>query len=294
MRRRSRTTLVTVSYGPDAERCRYLCASVERYLPPEVPHLLIVPKKDLKLFTELKTARTRILATESIVPGHVMQLPFQDRWWLSPYSIPIRGWIMQQITKISAVFAVDTESMLFIDSDAVFIKSFDPDSLLKEGKVRLFRQAGAGNRPTQSKWHISAARLLGIEKKPYYGSDYISQLISWHSDTVRLLISRIKGAHKIPWQVMLYNSLHFSEYILYGIFVEHVLKGSNHYYDETNLCLCSWSNSAEAKTNTEKFFLENLQPHHVAILMQSTLGMSPEEYANDIEKHLSTSTTSKA
>mgnify|MGYP003679248502 CR=1 FL=1 len=148
-----KTTLITCSYGPDFERCKYLCASIERYVDSSTPHLLIVPKRDITLFQPLCSSRTSLISAESILPRFVWQLPFQNRWWITPYSIPVRGWIMQQVTKLSAALAVETESIMFVDSDTVFIRPFNPDDTIRDGKVRLYRFEGGGNIPRRWRWH---------------------------------------------------------------------------------------------------------------------------------------------
>lgn len=192
---------------------------------------------------------------------------------------------MQQVAKLAAVYAVETDTIMFIDSDVIFIKDFNPDHTMQDGKARLFRQEGAGNRPMQSKWHIRAAKLLGIEEKPYYGSGYISPLTCWHCNSILLLHKRIEETHKTPWQTMIYNSLHFSEYILYGIFVEHVLQDHEyHYYADTSLTLIFYG--ADSVKNGLDNHLKRLEPQHCALTIQSNLKLDPKKYIIEIEQYL--------
>jgi hypothetical protein len=70
------------------------------------------------------------------------------------------------------------------------------------------------------------------------------------------------------------STLHFSEYILYGAYVEFVVgNAAKHYFDAQDLCHCSWHHNVEDRASLEAF-LKKIGPHHVAVLVQSNLGMN--------------------
>ena len=62
---------VTVSYGPDRDRCRLLCRSLDALGPPTSGHLIIVDRADLAQFSELESGNRRIVATEDVLPNRV-------------------------------------------------------------------------------------------------------------------------------------------------------------------------------------------------------------------------------
>ena len=132
-------TIITCSYGPDAQRCRRLCRSIDRYVTDNIEHWLIVPRRDAALFRDLHGGRRRVCFTEDVVPGHFRQLPLTNKMWLSPKGWPVRGWIMQQVTKLSVNYAVDTELLLFCDSDLEFIRPLDLELLVQQERLRLHR-----------------------------------------------------------------------------------------------------------------------------------------------------------
>ena len=66
-------------------------------------------------------------------------MPLARKMWLSPDGWPVRGWIMQQITKLSASFAVNTELILFADSDLKFIRILNDALLYRNELLRLHR-----------------------------------------------------------------------------------------------------------------------------------------------------------
>src|ERR1700737_3226305 len=52
-----RFAIVTPSYYVDYECCRWLCETVERYVPSYIPHYLIVDRADRSLFAKLASPR---------------------------------------------------------------------------------------------------------------------------------------------------------------------------------------------------------------------------------------------
>lgn len=279
---RSDLAIVTCSYRPDLERCQTLCASVQKYVDPEIEHVLIVPRRDRRVFEPLANERTRIVTVESILPIKAMQLPFQRRWWLTVCSPPVRGWILQQLTKLSAVEAVDTQAIMFADSDLVFIKPFTADRVWKDGNLRLHRVPGPPPKPTHQRWHRDSGRLMALAPSQWYGSDYIGQLITWRCETIRGMLDHITKTTRRHWAKKMANMLQLSEYILYGIYVEHVLKGKGHYYEEEDLCHCSWHYDVKTVEDLERF-LKKISPQQFAVLVQSNLGIEPDAYAHMID-----------
>lgn len=264
--------IVTCSYALDEERCRRLCRSVDRFVPTIIEHHLIVPRRDYHLFSDLNSGRRRVSTVEDVVPGKFRQIPFLQKWWIDSKGWPVRGWIMQQITKLSANHAVNAEVILFADSDTAFIRPFDLALFWQQGKVRLHRIPGAKNQGRHLKWHHRAANLLGL-KPTYFGSDYIGQMITWRRSVLEGLQAHLTSVHHVPWYQSVARSTHFSEYILYGGYVEKIvgpIKG-RHFFCTEDPCHCCWfSEDAEALVNGSV----SINPLAQAILLQSNLGMS--------------------
>lgn len=281
---RTDLAIVTPSYRPDLERCRTLCASVERFVDPQIEHVLVVPRRDRAAFEPLTNERTRLVTVESILPIAALQLPFQRRWWLTACSMPVRGWILQQLTKLSAVNAVQTDAIMFADSDLVFIRPFTADRVWQDGTLRMHRVPGPPPQPTHERWHRDTGRLMGLPESDWYGADYIGQLITWKCDTVRAMLGHITDTTGKPWARLMANMLHLSEYMLYGIYVEHVLDGAGHHYVEKDLCHCSWHYDIKTEEDIDSFFNQALEPQVCAVLMQSNLKIEPERYADHIAR----------
>jgi len=279
---RSDLAIVTCSYRPDLDRCRTLCQSVQKYVDPQIEHVIIVPRRDRAAFMSLANKRTRIVTVQSILPIAAMQIPFQRRWWLTACSLPVRGWIMQQLTKLSAVQAVDTDAIMFADSDLVFVRPFTADRVWKDGKLRLHRVPGPPPKPTHQRWHHDAGQLMGLPASQWYGADYIGQAITWRCDTVRAMLTHISKTAGKHWGPKMANMLQLSEYILYGVYVEHVLKGEGHTFVANDLCHCSWHYQARTVKEIESF-IRQIGSDQFAVLVQSNLGIEPQQYAHMIE-----------
>lgn len=272
---KDQTCIVTCSYGPDLRRCERLCYSVDRWVSGNIDHVLIVPTRDRAAFAHLETARRSVLAVEDVVPGHFWQLPISQRWWLDSTGWPVRGWVMQQVTKLSANFATRADNIVFADSDIQFIRPFTRANVIRDGVLRLHRIPGAKADGEHLRWHHRAAELLG-EAPRYFGADYIGQLITWRRDHLEGLQAHLETVSGQPWYRGVARSLRVSEYILYGAYVDAVVGPyrQQHYADEGDLCHCCWfRHEADALASGHT----PLNTAAVAVLLQSNLGLSDGE-----------------
>lgn len=272
-----RLAMITLSYAPDRNRCKLLSRSIEHWVDPSIDHIVIVPEKDKALFDKLPN-RSQVLTVQAVLPRKVWQAIFAQKWWLTLCSLPVRGWIMQQTVKLAAAASLDYDVFVFVDSDVVIIKQVTPDLFIRHDKVRLYKVPGAAKTKMHMRWHRKAAKLLGLNKRDYFGADYIGQMVSWYGPNVRNMIKRIEERHNRSWFAVLCNTLHFAEYILYGVYVDFVARDeSGHFADDFDLCHCSWHYQIESLKDLEAF-LDGLAEKHVAILIQSCLNIEVGEY----------------
>ena len=284
----AKTTIVTPSYAPDFERCRTLCASLQRFVSGHAEHVIIVDRQDQALFSQLTGPQTRLLLKEDLLPGWLRKLPFGRKWWLNLRGLPVRGWILQQIVKLSVAEAIDADLYLFADSDVAFIRPFQVSSIMNEaGQVRLFgapRKPEDLTEPRHCAWYRHAGKTFGLTGESYQKNDYISQLVAWRRDTLQKLTDRIADRGGRCWQAVLANTLDFSEYVLYGVFAEHVLgDASGHFLEESELCYCSWHHRIENREDLLAF-LQDIPERYSAVLVQSNLGVSPADYAQVLSR----------
>lgn len=270
----SEIALFTKSYAGDLALCTRLCASIDRTMPG-LPHYLVVDRVDRPLFAPLVRGARVLVESEAHLPGLWQTQLFGRRLWLSAAGPPVRGWIQQQLAKLAVVATLPETAVVMVDSDVEFLRPLDPAALLREGRTRLYRAPGAGQGPGHRAWHRVAARVLGLPATDYFGADYIANAVTWRPEVVRALLARIAAVTHLPWRVALTWRWRFSEYILYGVFAEHVAGPHRDllFPDTADLCHSSWHYDLGTPAGRAAF-LGGLAPQHAAVLLQSNLGLS--------------------
>jgi hypothetical protein len=219
--------VITASYGPDFELAREAAASVLAFAPPSAMHYIVVPRRDLEMFSELEGSRTQVWSVESLLPRYVKAVP-RANFWVNlhrPFP-PIRGWVMQQLVKIEIAGRIDADLLLYADSDFVFVRPVTADTFKLDGRIRFYRKEAAidEHMPRHVIWHNQARVLLGAPPAQPPFSDYIHSPGTWERRKVLALRDRIEQVTGKPWFDVLASQLHVSENTLYGVFVDEVLR----------------------------------------------------------------------
>jgi hypothetical protein len=237
-----RYAIITPSYYVDFEACRWLCETVERYVPQHVTHYIIIDKLDQALFAPLASPRTRLVLKEDVLRGRLRQVPFRRKWWIGSRNLLVRGWIVQQLTKLLVSEVASEDIFVFVDSGCFFVRPFDPKSIVKDGQSRLFRESGEYfKNEVVRRWHRISAKLLGIRPEKDYDVGYVTQLVSWRRDNLVRLhehLERVSGRSVFD---SLVGQLTLSEYYLYGMYCDLILGDrSRHYHTSVMSALCYW------------------------------------------------------
>lgn len=279
--------LVTLSFSRDFEACRLMCESADRFVPESMEHRIIVPRADLALFAPLASARRRLVAEEDILPWWFRRMPMPSpRWrsllrlprrniYLTPFSMPVRGWIAQQLMKIASVQQSKADVVVHIDSDTVFVRPLRPEHLCKDGRVRLYRDPKPAGLDTHALWQKVAGRLFGLQEKPFYGGEYIDSCVVWKTSVLRGMTDHIARISGSDWLKTLCRTPHFSEYVLYGVYSDQVVgvDKAGLLAESFSLCHSRWSGDFENDAEIDAF-IEAVEPHHVTCLIQSTIDSS--------------------
>src|SRR5215475_13891604 len=102
----TRMAVITKSFAPDFELCVALNRSVLANSPDTVQHHIIVPRSDLRLFGQLAGQRTHIRCEADLLPHTFVGVPFSNFMVnLNRPFPPVRGWILQQVVKLTAIAA---------------------------------------------------------------------------------------------------------------------------------------------------------------------------------------------
>lgn len=286
----SRVEVITLSYAGDYEMCRALCESVDRFVADDVVHRLCVPHSDLSLFSQLASSRRTVEAQDRYLPWWFFKMPLPSpRWrkllclprrnvYLTPFSLPVRGWITQQIIKIAVAIRSQAEIVLHMDSDAMFIRPLKEENLTRGGLVRIYRDPVSSGLESHEKWQRAAGRLLGLPSKGFYGAEYIDTCLVWRTSVLRGMIERLEAVSGADWITTLARTPHFAEYVLYGVYADRIvgLNKAGLREEAFSLCLSRWTGSLETAEAVEAF-VDEVQPFHVACNIQSTISGDMEQ-----------------
>ncbi|MBB4198687.1 hypothetical protein CCR94_06800 [Rhodoblastus sphagnicola] len=278
-------SIVTLSYRGDFDYCRLLCQSLDAFAKG-LSHRLFVPAQDEELFSVLATPDRTIGFERDLLPFWLLKLPMpgprlrqllrlpRRNLYLNLRGAPIRGWIAQQIMKIEAGAQSPTEIVVHMDSDGVFIRPLTREMLVNaQGLVRFYRNPAAETRATHVLWREVACRLLNVDPNSINPGDYINFCVVWRRSIVRRMIERIEKVAGTDWRVVLAREPHFSEYTLYGVFVESLgIEAAGHFAAEQSQVHAIWDIEPETPQEEDEF-IDGLETHHIALLIQSTARM---------------------
>ena len=275
------TAVVTASYAPDFERCRLLCESMDRHVSGYTCHYILVESADVALFKALEGPRRVVIDERDLLPWWLKAFPDplslgRRRIWLSPFTMPMRGWHSQQLRRMAIAATSPEDGFFYCDSDVVFVRDFDVASLWKGNDLRLFRRDDAMAGPSVSDehriWVANAAWLLETPPELIPEHDYIGTLIAWRGDTVRGLIKRIEDKQGKNWIAAIGRRRRFSECTIYGQYADALMGQAGHFVDNQDLCEVFWFKPMP----TEQEFLQrvaSMKPEQVAIGIQSFIGV---------------------
>lgn len=266
--------VVTPSYGADYELCRDLNASVLRHTPRSTLHHIFVPQRDLRVFSSLQGPRTLVRSVNDILPRSFVQIPFANLWlnWRRPWP-PARGWIVQQIVKLQAAAQAEADLILLADSDVRLVRHIDAKTFEIAGGHRFYRRDALidSRMPRHLHWHNVARVLLGVGRVAPPLPDYISPFNVWSRATVLGLKNRIEAVTGQPWLEAVASHLHFSEFILYGVFVDEVLGQMKERRVDSMLCHSYWGH-LPLGAESGKEFLSAAPRDSVAVMISAKSG----------------------
>jgi Family of unknown function (DUF6492) len=267
-----RMSVITKSYALDFELCADLNRSVLEYSPELVHHHIVVPRSDLKLFGSLTGPRTHIHREADFLPKLFVPVPFTNFTInLSQPFLPVRGWILQQMIKLAAVAASDDDVVLVADSDVEFVRPFSVETFLRGSVVRFYRKpnAIAEQLPRHVAWHRIARALLGQRPADPPYADYISAMLACDPAIVRKMLGQVTANAGHPWTTAITRQLHFSEWTLYGVFVDDVIGApANSFASDDPLCLAYWDETP-LNHNDAVGFLRGVRSTDVAAMISA-------------------------
>lgn len=271
--------MLTCSFRGHHELFSELCESADRFVASSIPHLVLVPRRDLPVFrTFARAGRRDVVALETYLPRWTWRLhtgkgPREAFWMLGAGRID--GWTMQQLLKVEAAQRSTRDVILHVDSDVVFVRPMAEDSLFEGDRARLKRVPASTRPATHFAWHQVALQLLGLPEQDFC-ADYIDNLVTWRPATVRLLTAHVERTTGQQWQMALVRAPTVSEYILYGLFCDHLgWEAAGHCVTARSLCHTLWTAPGGPGAAVLADWAERLEPHHFACAIQSNIPVPP-------------------
>jgi hypothetical protein len=238
--------VVTPTYAPDLELFTDLHESFLRWFPADVRHMAVVNETDLPLFRRFEGPRCLVIGVGDVLPRSVRALPLTKLWVNLRRPVPpLRGWILQQLVKLSVAEQLSERVIVMADSDLVFIRPVTVATFAPAGRVRLYRldDGVVASLPRHLRWHAVARDLLGLPPAPPPPlPDYVSSLNSWDRDVVRRTLRRVEDVTGRRWLDAVGRELHFSEWTLYGVYADEFERAKDVTLTAESLCHSYWGN----------------------------------------------------
>jgi len=240
--------LLTPTYGRDLELCTLLCESVDRHVTSFSKHYLLVPDCDLSLFAHFGSERRVVLPASQFLPNWLRPLPRivqrrRRQYWWSFRAKPVSGWHVQQYLKIAATISLPHQRYCILDSDVVFFRNIDLARFEYPNSIPLLNMPDevTSNQIRHSRWVDTSHQLLGFPTPPLPASDFIGHIIFWDQRTARAMAAKIEAVTNLDWVEALCRTREFSEYMLYGYFVQNDARSSaRHTSTSSTPCVSYW------------------------------------------------------
>jgi hypothetical protein len=216
--------LITTSCRHDVEHCARLMESVDRWIPPDVRHYLVVDRSDVPAFRRMLRPRAELIVAEDILPRWLFRAPGLRRLWLSRRTLPVGSWTLQQIIKLSVACAVPEDVLLHAEPGMCFVRHHDPRRFERGGRVPLLVETvQCGLIPRNDEWHRVAARLMGLPVERSYDTSYISPLVWWRRRTAQAALRRMEKVEQREWALTIASLIRsFSACTFYGVYVDYL------------------------------------------------------------------------
>lgn len=277
--------IVTATYAPDFERCAILCETIDRRVTGHSTHYLLVDTVDEPLFKRLEGPKRCVITEADLLPSWLKRMPASlspggRRVWVSPFTLPLHGWHVQQLKRIAVAALVDDDGILYCDSDTAFVRDYDLSEMWIGDELRLYRRdhgAREARITDHIDWVANAGRALGIAEADLQDHDYVGQFVGWRRQTVLDMCAHMEGVHGRHWISVVGRTRKFSECMLYGAYVDGVTDGVGHRAADRPTCLIQWFDPAPTDAELDAM-IAGLAPDQAGIGVQSFVAMDADRF----------------
>lgn len=292
----TQATFFTPSYIGDLDRAVWLRRSLRAFFRGEAEHIMAVPYRDLPDFRRrlghepnLMLVSQEELVDKCFYPDRLHQLIARiapGQLWRFNKHAGHPGWIIQQIVKLNSPSLVAKEdAIIFLDSDLFFFKPFDFNTLgITHGRPLVRRRPET--KSAQHPHHIVKAReILFLPENGGTEHSYMAAPAIWYADWVQQLHRHLERLSGKPWQQALYEAGHISEYTLYGVYLEEVLKPVGLMIRDKPFNRIAWDRDSFLQLKTAMRQPGFQADQYISLVIQSNIGIATTEY-EDLLRHI--------
>jgi len=153
---------------------------------------------------------------------------------------------VQQYLKIAATISLPHQRYCILDSDVVFFRDFDLSRFEHPNPIPLLKMPDevTASQPRHSRWVETSHQLLGFPVPALPAPDFIGHIIFWDRDTTRAMVAKIEAVTGKGWIEALCRTREFSEYMLYGYFVQNDSRSAlRHTLTTSTPCVSYWDSA---------------------------------------------------
>lgn len=285
----------TPSYRNDLDRVVLLRRSMRKFYSGTANHVVAVPESDLTLFRNaLRDDHCTLVSQQSLVDRRFFPTTLYSlinryaptQAWRFARRAGRGGWIIQQIAKLNAKSLLERGSIIVLDSDLFFFRNFG-DSDFHSGQHKILVRETPTTESGKHRRHMSNARKLlrlpeGSTEHHYMSCPAILQA-EWLQEMCRYL-ERNRGK---PWQDIFLEEETMSEYSIYGVFVEEILKPSDLAIRDRSFNHMLWDEHSYSRFFADPHTVLAEDPSKLCVVVQSNMKVSTNEYRRHIETLLS-------
>jgi hypothetical protein len=278
-------TMVSPVHINDRDRAGLMADSFRRCAPDGSQLILLCDARDRASFASYASDRVTVRAIEEVLPSWLKRAPTHKGIWLSAKSLPVRGWIVQQIAKLNAFTLVDASENLVVlcDSDVSFVRPFARQEFFDGDKVRCLDVSWWND--WYRDWTQIAADMTGISYDTIAPRNHIGSLIAFDRSTMAQLRSRVEATVGHSMEVDICRRKNFSEYQLYGVFVRAVVGYENSAHSPSDVAIVknSWDDALTDPAALESF-MTSFDPTEFAVMVHSKMAVPVERIRELVQR----------
>lgn len=294
--------IITPTYSGDIDRFDFLRRSIVQFAPG-IPHLAIVQTEHMPLFTDRFSGQKNleIISTADVLPkklewvrrAHgqfIWRIVERVAWRLYLDPNVVRGWKVQQLTKIHALRNISQKAAVFIDSDSLFITETNPDDYFKDGKTIILESSALSGEDIS----LDIATYMLLKKPLNTVQNYMNYVhvgATFNKATAHHLFNKLLECHSGGFESAFLQHQLPSEYNLLG----YVAKNIENYEDYSLYLGDPRMLTFDIRYKKDLNDLDNyagLKINDIGkryLLFQSNLGVNTEQYKSKILDFLANS-----